>query len=126
LHAGQTVVPRAPALSKNGRVDAFSVVSDLQLKMPVAILDRDVDPSCLRVTKSIADCFRGDTVDFVTNDRREFPGDAFDLHMKLWTGTGWIEGYDQRRALARWRPIFGFPLRRKRTIFLGTMVSAAL
>jgi hypothetical protein len=53
----------APACGKNLGVNAFSVVSDSQPKMPIAILDCHFDPRRLRVAARIAHRFATDPVD---------------------------------------------------------------
>src|SRR5712671_1470225 len=82
-HATQTVVPSVAVSLKMLRVNALSVISDPQPKLPFVIPDFHFDPLRLRVLEGIAHRFSCDPVDFISEDWMEIPRGSFNLHAKL-------------------------------------------
>src|SRR5271163_2015909 len=87
-HATQTVVPRVAVSIKMLRVNALTVIPDPQPKLPFVITDFHFDPLRLGVLEGIAQRFRCDPVDFVSEDRMEILRGSFNIHMKL--GGIWV------------------------------------
>jgi hypothetical protein len=79
------VVPGAPSGAQDCRVDAPSVVNDMQPKLPWVILDLHFDLSRPGVLERIAQGLGGNLADFVLDERTEVPGFPFDTHPKLGT-----------------------------------------
>src|SRR5712671_7002488 len=87
-HATQTVVPSVAVSIKILRVNALSVISDPQPKLPFVIPDFHFDPLRLCVLEGIAQCFRCDPVNFVSDDQMEILRGSFNIHVKL--GGIWV------------------------------------
>jgi hypothetical protein len=80
VHSGQAMVPLAASFTQNLRIDALSIVPDPHSKLPSVVLDLHFDPPRLCVLERIAQRFDGDPIDFVPDERSQFPRCAFQLH----------------------------------------------
>src|SRR5215472_8044168 len=77
------MVPGAPSGAQDRRVNALSVINDMQPKPPCVIADLHFDSLGLRVPERVAQGLARDLVHLIADQRRQVPGLPFRVNPKL-------------------------------------------
>jgi hypothetical protein len=81
------------ALGTSGReqhtLDPFAVVRNQESKVLGLVSDSDADASCPRMPERIPECFGGDVVDLVADDRMQISRLTFDCNAEGDAGGRW-------------------------------------
>ena len=78
-------MPRATACLENSRADAFPVVANQQLKLPLIIAEIDFDPARVCMRETITNRFTRDAIDLLGDCRRKLLCITFDIDGKSGT-----------------------------------------